>query len=623
MNTEAATHSSRLRPFRGALLLLGAFLLLGSTGCGNDHATPPDGLPPVDETPPAAVADLRVAVEADTAVVLRWTAPGDDGSTGRATLYDARSAPAAIDEASWSAANQLDGEPDPSDAGVEERFVVPGISLGTNLHHKTEPQPGKSLYFALKSIDDAGNVSAISNVVLLDRDPPSTVADLTAAAAGDQSIELAWTAPSDNGPLGRGSSYDIRYLTGVISNQDWENATPVADPPVPANAGSRQTHTVSGLARSTTYHFIIRTFDEAGNRSPLSNIASATTGVPAGGSWWDGFASDAPNGKVSALYVRDGELVIGGSFDQVGATAANTIAAWDGSGWSTFGAGFTRFLPFAQIQTIAEYNGELIAGGSFDHSGTTSIINVARWTGSEWLPLRGGVDVSAICLAPFLGDLYVGGFFYSVDGQDVNSIARWDGAAWHSLEWATIAGSGVRALGVQAGELIAGGSFRRAANILANNVAAWDGESWRPLGEGLSGGDPVTLVNALTVYDGDLIAGGQFTSSGATPVSGVARWDGVSWSSVGTSPPQQVFALAVYNGDLIAGGDFTSAGGQAANHLARWDGTAWEPLGGGVTGGTFTTVQALAVYNGSLYVGGEFEIAGQVSSPNLARWDDR
>jgi hypothetical protein len=41
----------------------------------------------------------------------------------------------------------------------------------------------------------------------------------------------------------------------------------------------------------------------------------------------------------------------------------------------------------------------------------------------------------------------------------------------------------------------------------------------------------------------------------------------------------------VWNGDLIAGGWFTTAGGQTVNRIARWDGSAWHPFtSGGQTG---------------------------------------
>src|SRR6185503_18691424 len=61
---------------------------------------------------------------------------------------------------------------------------------------------------------------------------------------------------------------------------------------------------------------------------------------------------------------------------------------------------------------------------------------------------------------------------------------------------------------------------------------------------------------------------------------------------------------------LYAGGAFTTAGGVSARHVARWDGSSWTPLGSG----TSSTVLALAVHDDgggpALYAGGEFTTAG-------------
>ncbi|MHC4160280.1 MAG: hypothetical protein ACYSSO_14540, partial [Planctomycetota bacterium] len=61
--------------------------------------------------------------------------------------------------------------------------------------------------------------------------------------------------------------------------------------------------------------------------------------------------------------------------------------------------------------------------------------------------------------------------------------------------------------GPQTEMLIAGGEFTVAGDVLANFIAAWDGNSWQPLGSGMN-----NRVYALAVYDGELIAGGSFTT---------------------------------------------------------------------------------------------------------------
>jgi len=42
-----------------------------------------------------------------------------------------------------------------------------------------------------------------------------------------------------------------------------------------------------------------------------------------------------------------------------------------------------------------------------------------------------------------------------------------------------------------------------------------------------------------------------------------------------------VEALTVYNNTLIAGGTFTTAGDVEANYIAAWDGFTWSALGSG------------------------------------------
>jgi hypothetical protein len=68
-----------------------------------------------------------------------------------------------------------------------------------------------------------------------------------------------------------------------------------------------------------------------------------------------------------------------------------------------------------------------------------------------------------------------------------------------------------------------------------------------------------------------------------------------------------VYALAVNGTNLYAGGDFTEAGGVPANHIAKWDGSSWSALGSGLDG----PVYALAADGaGHLFVGGGFTHAG-------------
>src|SRR5881296_2866745 len=55
---------------------------------------------------------------------------------------------------------------------------------------------------------------------------------------------------------------------------------------------------------------------------------------------------------------------------------------------------------------------------------------------------------------------------------------------------------------------------------------------------------------------------------------------------------------------LFVGGDFTFAGGAPANHIARWNGSSWTALGSGIGGADYPDVRALAVSGSDVYAGG-------------------
>jgi hypothetical protein len=75
--------------------------------------------------------------------------------------------------------------------------------------------------------------------------------------------------------------YDLRYSTKMPDKMTewWATALPVASLPIPAAPGARDSVTIDGLERNTTYYFILRSKDEAGNWSDYS-VAAATQTTP-------------------------------------------------------------------------------------------------------------------------------------------------------------------------------------------------------------------------------------------------------------------------------------------------------------------------------------------------------
>jgi hypothetical protein len=103
-------------------------------------------------------------------------------------------------------------------------------------------------------------------------------------------VILRWTAPGDDGYVGRAAGYEIRYrpfFYGPIDTEGkWNLATslPVPDIPIPSQAGQRDTAVVHGLSYGGGYYFCIKAFDAANNYSQLSNspllVAGDTTFIP-------------------------------------------------------------------------------------------------------------------------------------------------------------------------------------------------------------------------------------------------------------------------------------------------------------------------------------------------------
>ena len=104
---------------------------------------------------------------------------------------------------------------------------------------------------------------------------PAAVDDLEVTEFTPTTVTLSWTAPVDDDEHGGVNAYDIRYTDYEPDENDWDNATQVANEPVPLPGGYTQTFTVTGLAYGHTYYFAMKCIGEEGALSPISNLAEA------------------------------------------------------------------------------------------------------------------------------------------------------------------------------------------------------------------------------------------------------------------------------------------------------------------------------------------------------------
>ncbi len=181
----------------------------------------------------AGIAEMAVyqMAEEPGQIKLRFTSPGDDPGFGKAERYDIRYALSEITESNFD-----EGTPIPSSrtsvAGVMEEVLVKGL------------RPETAYWFAMTAVDEAGNISPMSNVAMSGTAvmPPGTIIDLEALTVERNAVELTWTAPGGDGYEGQAAAYDLRYSTSPITAATFEQAVSVLPPPPSPARHAAQRH---------------------------------------------------------------------------------------------------------------------------------------------------------------------------------------------------------------------------------------------------------------------------------------------------------------------------------------------------------------------------------------------
>jgi hypothetical protein len=389
---------------------------------------------------------------------------------------------------------------------------------------------------------------------------------------------------------------------GVLAFWDGSGLTALGDSLVSFN------FPVNGIQQMGTWGnlLVVSGIFQLQGATPLNGIV-----IHDGQSWstplepWDDQMLSPEGGSIGDLTTWNGKLIFGGE-PQIAAdhdhfVSCRGFCVWDGTHWSGLGSKFYTVNP----KYFGTYQGDLVAVGT-----SVNLGYVGRWNGSAWIKLGTRPPKDGTAAQQYHSDLYV----TSCANEDPDGIARFDGATWQSVgtglsyEGELWLSSGL-SMCLLGDSLVVGGQFDHAGSLPVNNIALWDGTAWHAIGDGFTG-DPYVVgneIDAVAIWNGQLVAGGFFSNSGTQPLQGAAIWNGATWQQLGSNVVEAV-SFRVADGALFASGKFRLPDGTEVYSVARWTGTDWHILGSGAS-----DFPSIGVYDGYLYASGAGLVNGHVS----------
>mgnify|MGYP005847883467 CR=1 FL=1 len=141
--------------------------------------------------------------------------------------------------------------------------------------------------------------------------PPARVSNLSVEKVLYDTVVLTFRAPGDDSLTGTADRYDLRYSTDerflTAPERYFNEAVKVEGIERPKKGGSTERISVTGLIPKTKYWFALRSYDDFGNESKISNVTEAITPDVDGGSGYFIPVTSVPFRKI----VTDGEKIYG------------------------------------------------------------------------------------------------------------------------------------------------------------------------------------------------------------------------------------------------------------------------------------------------------------------------
>lgn len=374
-------------------------------------------------------------------------------------------------------------------------------------------------------------------------------------------------------------------------------------------------------------------------------------------------------------------LIVAGTFSSISGVSCSKIAKYQGGVWTSIGAGIIGISADCLESVATAAGSELWVGGAFNSAGGVAASNIAKWTGTIWTSVAGGLpskvrslavsgDPStkpiALCenfgqpyelsglnwmMLPVGGgarsaqyqhsggqtSLYLCGYQMSAPNAYGTGLLRRDQFGLWSIFNRGLSGFPRTAHTLSpdnGGDLLIGGYFFHVDSSIANSLVRWNGYSLVNWPEEVNGS--VFTIEELSIGGTmELYTGGSFNSIGAIPALNIARYTNGQWSPLLAGVNGDVNDMIVYDDGsgpaLYCAGSFTTAGNVNARGVARWSGAAWSPLSSGLgpsdsgTGSYAGIGKRLSVFeeNGVKYlaVAGTFNSAGGIPAKNIALWN--
>lgn len=335
------------------------------------------------------------------------------------------------------------------------------------------------------------------------------------------------------------------------------------------------------------------------------------------------------NGRIHAMIEYDGDLIIGGNFQEAGGQDAFSVARWDGTEWHPMGNGFT-----GEVYDFAIYGDWLYASGWFSSNpeNTQTYQGIARWTGTSWTPLPPyDLDNYGSIIYDMMvhdNELYINNESM-VNSESKTRVSKFNGTTWTDLPGSFTHNGNpgyIYSLAVYEGQIVAGGLFDAVDGTTTKSVTIFNGAEWASLNIPSNGLND--KVYKLLEHDGNLYAAGIFFEPFYTVLF---KWDGSAWTLYQMDVDHVIWDLEdlfIYDDQLYVSGVFyyPDAGGTnaACSILKETDeGYQWLNLNFYNSNSTQWIGFTMTEYDGALHVGGDFQAAGNEDEPknNIARFN--